>query len=174
MDSLISMMRAAALGLVLTTGAVVAGGAPGQAAEEVNVKSGFAVHGHDPVAYFTSGKPQEGVDAYTATHNGATYRFASAANRDAFKADPGRYAPQYGGYCAFGTAMGRKFDGDPNAWKIVDGKLYLNLNADVQKRWLSNVPGFVKGADNNWPKIESVADKQLEAAPPAGVTLGAQ
>ena len=112
-------------------------------------------------------------DEFQATHEGATYRFASAAHRDAFAADPAKYAPQYGGYCAFGTAMGRKFDGDPNAWKVVDGKLYLNLNKKIQERWLGDVPGFVRGADNNWPIIRSVADASLEASPPTGLTQGA-
>lgn len=70
--------------------------------------------------------------------------------------------------------MGRKFAGDPNAWKISEGKLYLNLNKEVQETWLADVPGFVKGADNNWPIIRSVADSDLEAAAPAGITLGAQ
>jgi len=110
----------------------------------------------------------------TYDYAGATWQFASAADRDAFAPDPARYTPQYGGYCAFGTAMGRKFDGDPQAWAIVDDKLYLNLNKDVQARWKGNVPGFVKGAENNWPLIRSVADTSLEASPPAGVTLGAQ
>ena len=144
------------------------------AAEEVNIVEGYAVHGYDVVAYFTDGKPVPGKDSYTAQHGGATYRFASAAHRDAFAANPDKYAPQYGGYCAFGTAMGRKFDGDPQAWAIVDDKLYLNLNADVQARWKENIPGFLKGAENNWPLIRSLADASLEASPPAGVTLGAQ
>ncbi len=144
------------------------------AAEEVNIVEGYAVHGYDVVAYFTEGKPVPGNDSYTAQHGGATYRFASAGHRDAFAANPAKYAPQYGGYCAFGTAMGRKFDGDPQAWAIVDDKLYLNLNKDVQSRWKGNVPGFIKGAENNWPLIRNVADASLEAAPPAGVTLGAQ
>ncbi len=144
------------------------------AAQENNVVNGYAVHGYDVVAYFSEGKPVSGKDDFTAQHGGVTYRFASAANRDAFAADPARYAPQYGGFCAFGTAMGRKFDGDPTAWAIVDGKLYLNLNKDVQAKWKENVPGFIKGAENNWPLIRHVADAELEASPPAGVTLGAQ
>lgn len=144
------------------------------AAQEVNIVDGYAVHGYDVVAYFSEGKPVSGKDDFTAQHGGVTYRFATAANRNAFKANPAKYAPQYGGFCAFGTAMGRKFDGDPTAWAIVDGKLYLNLNKDVQVKWKENVPGFIKGAENNWPLIRHVADAELEAAPPAGVTLGAQ
>lgn len=144
------------------------------AAQEINIVGGYALHGYDPVAYFAAGQPTPGDDAFTAEHDGATYRFASAANRDAFQAEPARYAPQYGGYCAFGTAQGRKFDGDPTAWRIVDDKLYLNLNANVQKLWLANTEGFIRGANNNWPLIAGVADAELEKAAPAGVTLGAQ
>ncbi|MGH1478928.1 MAG: YHS domain-containing (seleno)protein [Geminicoccales bacterium] len=140
---------------------------------EVNIADGYAVHGYDVVAYFTKGEPTEGSDEFQAEHEGATYRFASAEHRDAFTADPAKYAPQYGGYCAFGTAMGRKFDGDPNAWKVVDDKLYLNLNKDIQKRWLGDVPGFVRGAENNWPIIRSIGDASLESSPPTGLTQGA-
>lgn len=145
-----------------------------KAAEEVNIVGGYAVHGYDVVAYFTEGEPTPGKDEFTAEHEGATYRFASAENRDAFQADPAKYAPQYGGYCAFGTAQGRKFDGDPNAWKIVDGKLYLNLNKKVQDIWLKDVPGYVRGADHNWPLIRPIADSRLESSAPDGITLGAQ
>ena len=144
------------------------------AAQEVNIVDGYAVHGYDVVAYFSEGGPVAGSDSYTASYGGARYRFASAANRDRFVADPAKYAPQYGGFCAFGTGMGRKFDGDPAAWAVVNGKLYLNLNKDVQAKWKENVPGFIKGAEHNWPLIRELADAQLEAAPPAGVTLGAQ
>ncbi len=135
--------------------------------------SGLALRGYDPVAYFTDGAPTPGSADYTATFEGATYQFASADHRDTFTADPARYVPAYGGYCAFGTAMGRKFDGDPEVWKIVDDTLYLNLNAGVQQRWEGNIPGFVTSADHNWTLIEQVADASLEASPPAGLRLGA-
>lgn len=167
-------LRTLVAAALLTLGAIAVVTQPASAASEVNIVDGYAVHGHDVVAYFTEGKPVAGKDDFTAEHDGATYRFASAANRDRFNSDPAKYAPQYGGYCAFGTAMGRKFDGDPNAWSIVDGKLYLNLNKDIQARWKKNVPGFIRGADNNWPKIRTVADADLEKTPPAGVTQGAQ
>ncbi len=144
------------------------------AAEEHFLVDGYGVSGHDPVAYHTKGQPTVGDSAFTATHEGVTYRFASAANRDTFEADPETYAPQYGGFCAFGTAMGRKFPGDPNAWRIVDGKLYLNLNKDVQAQWVTDIPGFIRGADHNWPIIRTVADASLEANPPANISLGAQ
>lgn len=163
-------VRAAVIGVGLAL-ATFAGSA--KAETEVNINDGYAVHGYDVVAYFTKGEPTVGSDAFQAEYNGATYRFASAEHRDAFNANPAKFAPQYGGYCAFGTAMGRKFDGDPKAWKVVDGKLYLNLNKKVQERWLTDVPGFVRGADNNWPIIRSIGDSNLESSPPAGLTQGA-
>lgn len=168
-------VRAIAVAFALTLPIAATGYVPGAfAAEEVNINDGYAVHGYDVVAYFKKGEPTPGVDEFTAEHDGATYRFASAENLEAFQAEPASYAPAYGGYCAFGTAMGRKFDGDPYAWKIVDGKLYLNVNQTVQERWETDIPGFVKGADNNWPIIQTVADAELEESPPEGVTLGAQ
>ncbi len=167
-------IQAAGLSAMLIVGFVIALVQSANAASEVNIVDGYAVHGYDVVAYFADGEPTPGIDAFTATHDGATYRFASADNRDRFAADPASFAPQYGGYCAFGTAMGRKFDGDPNAWAIVDGKLYLNLNKTVQARWKEDVPGFISVANNNWPLIRSIVDGELEAAAPAGVKIGTQ
>lgn len=174
MSKLNTVLRGALLSVALAVTAVPALTQIASAAEEINIVDGYAVHGYDVVAYFTEGKPVPGNNRFTAEHDGATYRFASADHRDLFTADPAKYAPQYGGYCAFGTAMGRKFDGDPQAWAVVDDKLYLNLNKDVQARWKGNIPGFLKGAENNWPLIRHLADSRLEASPPAGVTLGAQ
>lgn len=170
----VNTLRALVLGTAMAVAAPIALMPAAHAAEEVNIVNGAAVHGYDVVAYFTDGAPTQGSADYTADYDGATYRFASAANRDAFAADPAKYAPQYGGYCAFGTAMGRKFDGDPYAWSIVDGKLYLNLNQNVQAQWKKDIPGFVRGAENNWPIIQSVADATLASDQPDGVTLGAQ
>jgi YHS domain-containing protein len=117
--------------------------------------SGLALKGYDPVAYFADGKPVRGKPEFTASHEGATYRFASAASRDAFLAAPGRYAPQYGGYCAYGMASGYKAPIEPDAWTVVDGKLYLNYNQSVRSRWASDVPGYVRKADANWPTVRS-------------------
>ena len=103
------------------------------------------------------GNPLKGVALVLA----ATLLFASAANRDAFQADPATYAPQSGGFCAMGVALERKLDGDPNAWRVVDGKLYLNVNKDVQKKWLEDVPGNNKKADINWPQIKGKTPKSL-------------
>jgi len=174
MSTVIKALRTVVLSAGLALAAVLGTAQLATAETEINIVDGYAVHGYDVVAYFKEGKPVIGDDRYTAEHDGATYRFASADHLDAFKNNPDKFAPQYGGYCAFGAAMGRKFDGDPNAWAIVDDKLYLNLNQKVQERWKEDVPGFIKGADNNWPLIRSVADSSLEASSPAGVTIGAQ
>ena len=133
----------------------------------------LAMNGYDVMTYWKGGKPKEGDPSISAEYNGAKWVFVSEANRAAFLKNPARYAPQYGGYCAFGAAMGRKFGGDPHAWHIADNKLYLNLNKDIQERWLADVPGFVKGADNNWPIIRDLSDATLESNPPEGLTAGA-
>ena len=116
-------------------------------------KDGAAIRGYDPVAYFTDGKPVKGSAEYKADHKGSTFHFRSQANRDAFAADPAKYAPQYDGYCAFGTAAGYKAATHPSAFTIVDSKLYLNYNQDVQKKWGSDIPGYVKSADGKWPEV---------------------
>lgn len=112
-----------------------------------------AVGGHDPVAYFKAGKPVPGSREFSASWQGAEYRFASAANRDAFKADPARFAPQYGGYCAWAVSQGYTASGDPRVWKIVNGKLYLNYNEDVGRKWAADTAGFIRSGDANWPKV---------------------
>jgi len=116
-------------------------------------KSKLALDGHDAVAYFKSGKPVKGVDGYAATWNGATWRFASAENKAAFVANPAAFAPQYGGYCAWAVSEGYTAKGDPNHWRIVDGKLYLNYNASVQTTWEKDIPGRVVKGDKNWPTV---------------------
>ncbi len=129
---------------------------------EVNVDARkIAVKGYDVVAYFTMSKPTLGNPTIQADFQGASYFFSSEAHRDAFKATPAKYVPQYGGFCAMGVALDKKLDGDPLAWKIVDNKLYLNLNADVQKKWLTDVPGHLNTANTVWPKIKSQAPKSL-------------
>lgn len=116
---------------------------------------GIAIHGHDPVAYFIEGKPVIGKAEYKVTVGAATYWFASEANLQTFKADPSKYEPQYGGYCAYGVAQGYKPDIDPTAFRIVDGKLYLNLSPAVQKRWQEDVPGFISRANQNWNALKN-------------------
>jgi len=115
--------------------------------------SNVAVSGYDPVAYFTLQKPVKGDGNFTTMHNGVQWRFVSAENRDKFVADPTRYAPQYGGYCAWAVSQGYTASADPLRWKIVNDKLYLNYDADVQKKWEMSVPEFIQAADKNWPKV---------------------
>ncbi|KAF0228278.1 MAG: hypothetical protein FD175_2059 [Beijerinckiaceae bacterium] len=122
---------------------------------------GIALRGYDPVAYFTLGKPTPGDAKFTAKHDGATYHFASATTRDAFTREPAKFAPAFGGYCAMGAVFEKKLDGDPNLWKIVDGKLYLNVGEPAQKRWLEDTKGNISKAAVNWPKIRDKAPKEL-------------
>jgi hypothetical protein len=114
---------------------------------------GVAIKGYDPVAYFEQGKPVEGNKQYEHKWMDATWRFASAANRDKFAADPGKYAPQYGGYCAYAVSLGTTADIDPEAWSVVDGKLYLNKSKSIKKTWEQDIPGHIQSANENWPKI---------------------
>ena len=116
-------------------------------------KEGAAIKGYDPVAYFTDHKPVKGSPAYKAEYGGSVFHFVSQANRDAFAANPAKYAPQYNGFCAFGTAGGYKAAIDPAAFTIVNNKLYLNYNQDVRKKWSADIPGFVAKADKNWPAV---------------------
>ncbi len=147
--------------------AALPGGA-GEAPDEVNVSKGgtlagpgLAAHGYDVVAFFTAAKPAFGSDAHAVAHGGGTYRFASQANLDAFKAAPGKYEPAYGGFCAYGTALGKKFDGDPRYWKIVGGRLYFNLNGDIQAEWSKDIPGNITKADGNWQRIHGTPVARL-------------
>ena len=135
----------------------VAIAAPHAAADKAPVYtsafSNVAVGGYDPVAYFTTGAPAKGDKAFAVTYQGAEYRFVSQANLDAFQADPAKYAPQYGGYCAWAISQGYTAKGDPQHWAIVDGKLYLNYNAKVKADWDKDRAGFIEKADANWPAV---------------------
>ena len=135
--------------------------------------TGLMLRGYDPVAYFTRGAATPGSPDLTAEHEGAVYRFASVEHRDRFLADPAAYVPAYGGFCALGTAMGRKFDGDPELWTVVDGRLFVNVHAAAQQRWQSDQAGFIATADHNWPLIQDLPDATLESSPPAGLRSGA-
>ena len=117
--------------------------------------NGLAIRGTDPVAYFTQGKPVQGVAEFEYVWNHVTWRFASAENRDRFAANPEQYAPQYGGFCAWAVSQGYTASIDPQAWRIVDDKLYLNYNKGVQRRWERDIPGNIAKADANWPEVLS-------------------
>ena len=119
----------------------------------VYAEDGIAIDGTDPVAHFTDSAPVKGSSDFSHTYNGATWHFASAANRDTFAADPARYAPQYGGYCAYAVSEGYTASTTPKAWKIVDGKLYLNYSKRVQRRWEKDIPTRITNANANWPKV---------------------
>lgn len=148
-------LLAAATFAVLSTSALAAG-------YDVNVTStDLALRGVDPTSYFTQGKPVEGAFDITAEYHGATYRFVSEETKQAFLADPEKYLPQYGGYCAFGLAQGMKFDGDPEVWKIVDDKLYLNLAPKVSEIWQQDISGNITQANSNWSTIKDAAPKDL-------------
>jgi len=126
------------------------------AADEVNTdKTGLAIGGYDPVTYFAADKPAKGDFQITAEHDGAVYRFINEHNRDLFKKNPQRYVPQYGNYCAYGVAVGQKFSADPTVWKIMDGKLYLNLNPQIAELFNKDVKGHIAKADQNWKQIQS-------------------
>jgi YHS domain-containing protein len=151
-----SLIASSALAAVAALAITVAPSPPAlakQPAVFTGIVKGVAVGGHDPVAYFTQGKPVPGSPSLTIEHDGATWRFASAANRDAFKADPQRYAPQYGGYCAWAVSQGYTAKGDPEAWSIVAGKLYLNYNKAVRANWAKEAAANIQRGDANWPKV---------------------
>ena len=160
--------RKAAWGLVALLAITLVGALP-LAAVHVNTSQGMtlagaplAIHGYDTVAYFTDGRPTIGKAALQVKHDGATYRFATAANMKKFQANPQRYAPQYGGFCAFGVSVGAKFDGDPHLFKVVNNKLYLNLNPDIQKNWQKDIAGNITKADGQWTKIRDKAPSDLK------------
>lgn len=157
----------------IAAAALVAFAAPAFAGPEVNTTIGLAaidgkpagplaVHGFDVVAYQTEKRAVEGDVSYSTTHEGSTYRFASKANLGLFKANPAKYVPAYGGYCAYGVSVGAKFDGDPRYWKVVDGKLYLNLDRAIQKAFNADVAGAISKADTNWPKLAKLYPSEIK------------
>ena len=111
------------------------------------------VNGYDLVSFHTGKKPVVGNGNHLAVYNGVTYLFASDENKATFESNPAKYIPAYGGYCAYGVAVGKKFVGDPDVWKIVDGKLFLNLDTSIQAVWLEDESGNIQKADNQWRKI---------------------
>jgi YHS domain-containing protein len=114
---------------------------------------GLALEGHDPVAFFTVGQPTTGLATITAQHHGATFQFASEANRTAFVADPVRYAPAYGGFCAFGASKGKLFPVEIDTWQISDGRLMLNHNQEIKAQFDADVADFIATADANWQAL---------------------
>jgi YHS domain-containing protein len=129
-----------------------------QNAEVFSNKAG-AINGYDAVAYFTDSKPVKGDSKFTMKWSGAIWYFSSKKNLESFKASPSAYAPQYGGYCAFATSKGAKAPTMPDAWTIVNNKLYLNYNTDVQKDWSKDKEALIKKAEENWPTVKKLAFK---------------
>ena len=115
--------------------------------------SSKAVGGYDTVAYFTKGRPVKGSSKYSVKWRGATWLFSNRENLEKFKASPTAYAPQYGGYCAYGVSQNAAVKGDPLLWKIVDGKLYLNINKQVVNIWTKDIPGYISKANARWPDV---------------------
>ena len=115
----------------------------------------LALEGYDPVAYFTEQSPSPGDPRYRYDWQGATWQFASQEHLDLFRADPERYAPQYGGYCAWGVANNRLIQVDPEVWSVVDGNLYLNFNRKVQEDWVANQEEYLRQAESNWPGLRA-------------------
>lgn len=134
--------------------------ASGLEAQAVNVRNGLALDGYDPVAYHTEHRATKGSPAFTATHDGAVYRFASEASRAAFEADPARYLPAYGGYCAYGMARGYRAKIDPQAFTVVNGRLYLNYSLEVRDRWSKDIAGYLQKADANWVRLRDSTSRQ--------------
>ena len=120
---------------------------------------GAALRGYDPVAYFVAGKPQQGQPEHSYEYRGSKFYFASAANRRAFIEAPEKYAPQFGGFCAYGTSQGYKVSTQPDAFSVVNDKLYLNYNKEAQAIWQKDVPGNIARAEKNWPEVAKSAQK---------------
>lgn len=124
-------------------------------------ENGVILAGHDAVAYFSENAAVEGTSDFTAVHNDAIYYFSSSDNRDTFNANPEKYAPQYGGFCAYGASLGKKFEIDGKAFEIVDGKLYVNKNLDVYEVWVEDKAENITTANTQWPNIVNVAADEL-------------
>ncbi len=118
-------------------------------------RSGVANQGYDPVAYFTDSKPVKGLAQFAYSWNGANWQFSSAEHRDLFMKSPDRYAPQFGGYCTYGVSKNHTVDIDPEAWKIIEGKLYLNYSKSVQREFLKDPAGDIQRAEQNWPNLHN-------------------
>ena len=150
-------MKQAVLGFTMLMAAAVA--TPVFAADYTHSTPGAG--GYDVVAYFTDGKAMRGSGYHVADHHGVTYAFASEEHKKLFVANPTKYLPAYGGYCAYGASVAKKFVADPEVWKIVDGTLYLNLDKGIQVKWEKDVPKNIKKTDKNWTAIKDKAPGDL-------------
>ncbi len=121
----------------------------------------ITLRGYDTVAYFKQNKPVKGSNKFSATYKNAIYHFSTEENRDLFRGNSEKYAPQFGGYCAMGVALEKKLDVDPNAWTIIEGRLYMNLNLAVLKKWSEAIPGNIKTANENWVELKTIPVEEL-------------
>lgn len=144
------MIRRTFLGLVLIV--AISPAWAGDAPQFTDLVPGVALGGYDATSYFV-GQPVEGDAAITQKWQGVTWRFASKANSDLFAATPEKYAPQYGGHCAFAAAKGALAPGDPLAWTVHKDKLYINLSTGIRDTWSKDIEGYVTKADANWPGL---------------------
>lgn len=151
-NKLVHWVAALALVMALT------GSAAAEAGTEI---ARVGVSGYDLVAYHTQGQALRGSGYQTVLHDGVTYLFASEENKNAFAQNPDKYLPAYGGYCAYGVSVGKKFYASPEVWKIVDGVLYLNLDQDIQAKWDEDIPGHITTANKHWKNIEHTAPEKL-------------
>lgn len=142
------------IGLVFTSGASAS-------SQDHIPQYGTALSGFDAVAYHTQNAAVRGSTGHVVYHKGLAYMFANKANADTFRANPAKYEPAYNGYCAMGVALGKKLPGDPNAFHVEDGRLYLNVNRDIQKTWSKDIPGNISKANENWPEILNVHPSKL-------------
>jgi YHS domain-containing protein len=152
-----SLDRRRFAGATIAASVLLIGFGQGASARAPEIYTGIisrtALGGYDPVAYFREGKPRAGSRSLTYDWKGATWRFVSEENRALFRANPETYAPQFGGHCAWAVARNYRAKGDPNYWRILDGKLYLNYDAKVQAEWEKDIPTEIKRADANWPAV---------------------
>lgn len=144
------------LALIATVGLAV----PPAGAADVS-HSTVGVGGYDLVSYRTGRKPVRGNGNHVAVHEGVTYLFSTQENRERFESAPEQYLPAFGGYCAYGVAVGKKFVGDPDVWEIVDGRLYLNLDNGIKAEWSKDIPGHIAKARANWPRIRDRSPSEL-------------
>lgn len=159
------MKTALSLTALVLAGALAS---PALAADEFNAVPGLTaagaplgLHGVDPVAYIEIGNRIDGTAKYTAVHGGIAYYFASQENMDAFKRNPTKYEPSYGGFCAFGVSVGKKFDGNPKYADVMNGKLYVFLNEEIFRMYQKDKAGTIAKAEKNWAKIQNKAAREL-------------
>ncbi len=155
MSAISRQFRLPLLALAVLVAAFIASAGPALAIDPVFNQGGTAIRGYDPVAYFTQGKPVEGSAEHSVDYKGARWQFTSAENRQLFAADPEKYVPQYGGYCAWAAANNYIASTDPHAWSIKDGKLYLNYSKFVRARWAVDKAGNIAKGDINWPSLRN-------------------